>query len=423
MHVRSLTCFGQGDTHLDTVNKPIIKTKKGKKMSGYQFIHVETYARIASKNSKKQSARGIAAEAERAPSASRHIEEPKPYKQMFGCTPSEAVALAETRAHKAKDKQGRKLRKDAQIILAGVISYPIPTSQLTPNDPNLNKWLKLSHEFLLKKHGQQYKSCVLHYDEAYIHCHYLLIPELKEDNLFQISDVHQGIAARNAAKTNTAKDKMRAYKIAMREFQEEYYDSVGIKCGLTKNGPKRRRLTRKQWQIEKASAQHQSEAFDNIKLAESSLYASQLKQDELEQSKKELEEIKSLVEAAHAKAKKEINKLITIKLKGDKGIVSLLTNQVNKLKDNTSKLVSKVKNLQFSNTRLHNEVAVFKKETKKLRAENFKINYQNDLRFKGIKQLKSELFYVLELAKSGQLKKISEISNNHNNHNKQEHQS
>lgn len=54
---------------------------------GYQFIHVETYARVSSRNNKKQSAMAIARECERTVGAIPHIESPKPYTLLYGITP------------------------------------------------------------------------------------------------------------------------------------------------------------------------------------------------------------------------------------------------------------------------------------------------------------------------------------------------
>src|SRR5690554_1459900 len=105
-------------------------------MSGYQFIHIETYARVPSRTKKKQSARSVAAEAERKPYACPHVAFPKPFKQMYGCTPSEAVAIAEARAAVAKDSLGRKFRSDGQMILGGIVSYPVPMASLSPSDPD-----------------------------------------------------------------------------------------------------------------------------------------------------------------------------------------------------------------------------------------------------------------------------------------------
>lgn len=44
----------------------------------------------------------------------------------------------------------------------------------------------------------------------------------------------------------------------MRDFQDAYHAQVGAPCGLTRTGPKRRRLTREQWKQEKEVAKKAS---------------------------------------------------------------------------------------------------------------------------------------------------------------------
>lgn len=46
----------------------------------------------------------------------------------------------------------------------------------------------------------------------------------------------------------------KAYREAMRAWQDLYFEAVGIHCGLTRLGPARRRLTRAEWQAEKTQA-------------------------------------------------------------------------------------------------------------------------------------------------------------------------
>lgn len=55
---------------------------------GYQFIHIETYARVSSRNNKRQSAIAVARECERMAGAAPHIESPKPYTLLYGMTPT-----------------------------------------------------------------------------------------------------------------------------------------------------------------------------------------------------------------------------------------------------------------------------------------------------------------------------------------------
>ncbi|TOO77504.1 plasmid recombination protein, partial [Vibrio parahaemolyticus] len=215
---------------------------------GYQFIHIETYAKVSSRNNKKQSAKAVAQECERELHACPHIKHPKPYKLLYGNKPSDVVRQAENQAQKAKDRLGRKLRKDAQILLAGVVSYPTPLAEFDPNCRNFRRWLELNHKFLKKKYGTRYKSLVLHTDEndGFPHCHFYVVPDLDSSNHLKIGTVHQGIEARDKLKTSSAKEKLRAYKIAMREYQDEYQEHVGSLCGLTRIGPRKRRLTRQE---------------------------------------------------------------------------------------------------------------------------------------------------------------------------------
>ncbi|HHG3282639.1 TPA: plasmid recombination protein [Vibrio parahaemolyticus] len=234
---------------------------------GYQFIHIETYARISSRNNKKQSAKSIAEECERKPHACPHIKHSKPYKLLYGHKPSDVVKKAETQAEKAKDKLGRKLRKDAQILLAGVVSYPTPLTEFDPSCRKFRKWLELNHQFLKKKYGTRYKSLVLHTDEneGFPHCHFYVVPDLDNSNHLNIGTVHQGIEARDKLRSPSAKEKLRAYKSAMREYQDEYQRQVGIHCGLTRIGPRKRRLTRQEWTLEKSASKRLSSIINKIR--------------------------------------------------------------------------------------------------------------------------------------------------------------
>lgn len=232
----------------------------------YQFIHIETYAKVSSRNNKKQSAKAVAQECERELHACPHIKHPKPYKLLYGNKPSDVVRQAENQAQKAQDRLGRKLRKDAQILLAGVVSYPTPLAEFDPNCRNFRRWLELNHQFLKKKYGTRYKSLVLHTDEndGFPHCHFYVVPDLDSSNHLQIGTVHQGIEARDKLKTSSAKEKLRAYKSAMREYQDEYQRKVGIHCGLTRIGPRKRRLTRQEWALEKNASKRLSITLSKI---------------------------------------------------------------------------------------------------------------------------------------------------------------
>ncbi|TOK94248.1 plasmid recombination protein, partial [Vibrio parahaemolyticus] len=189
----------------------------------------------------------MAAEADRYALACPHIEHLRQPIRLYGCSANEVVDEAEQIHKTATDKLGRKVRIDANIILAGVASYPIPMKDLKPDDEQLKTWIILNLRFFRKKYGKRFKSAICHVDETYFHVHILVLPEVDSDNILRFSSIHDGIRARETVAKLGAKAKMRAYTEAMRALQDEYYESVGKPCGLTREGPKRRRLSRKEW--------------------------------------------------------------------------------------------------------------------------------------------------------------------------------
>ncbi|WP_274023220.1 plasmid recombination protein [Vibrio parahaemolyticus] len=233
-------------------------------MSGFQFFHVEPYSLIPSKNHKRQSARNAAAEADRFAIACPHITQLKQPVRLYGCSANEAVDEAERIIAFSTDKRGRKIRKDAYIILSGVVSYPVPIAELASNDENLKHWVRLNLKFLRQKYGSYFKSAIAHIDEKYFHIHFFVLPEVSSKNVLKFSSIHDGIRARESISNLGAKAKVRAYKEAMRALQDEYYEHVGISCGLTREGPKRRRLSREEWIIEQKSAERLAKAESRI---------------------------------------------------------------------------------------------------------------------------------------------------------------
>ena len=102
---------------------------------GFQFLHIEAYARHGSKQHgqpRKWSAREIAAEAMREPDACPHVEQPQPPQVLHGCTPAEAAKLAHDWADSSQDAKGRKLRADGLALAAGVVSCPLSSARTGP---------------------------------------------------------------------------------------------------------------------------------------------------------------------------------------------------------------------------------------------------------------------------------------------------
>jgi len=226
-------------------------------MSGYQFFHIETYARIPSRTGKKQSVIGLVREAERHPNACLHIESPKKPTLLFGKHPSTVADDIFKLSEQALDSKGRKLRTDAQVLLGGIASYPIPCEQVTLDCPKLQKWLTLNLAFLKAEYGNALKSIILHLDENYPHIHFYCHPELGCENKLNIRDIHCGMQLRDSVPdkgVGSGKLRSRLYKQAMRDQQDRYYEKVGSECGLTRIGPKTRKLSRKEWVYEQQNA-------------------------------------------------------------------------------------------------------------------------------------------------------------------------
>lgn len=210
---------------------------------GIQFLHIETYGLVPPKkrangNSNKWSVRDILAEVGREPQACLHIRSPSPPSLLRG--PSLADLEVEIGAIHARstDAVGRKLRKDASVLLAGVASYPRGVV-------GYEYWKRSVLEWLQARFAENLRTVVQHCDEAHPHVHFFVVNAAGGN----VKDLHPGyLAGRN---TKTPKEQRIAYNSAMRQFQDDFWESVGGPAGLARLGPKRRRLSRAQWTREK----------------------------------------------------------------------------------------------------------------------------------------------------------------------------
>lgn len=202
----------------------------------YQFIHYEKY--------KLQDLTGIIGEATRTDGFCPHVprpEEPTVLKgdlaKLKAQLEKEVPVFKRQLKTTVKGKEvicERGLRKDANILLAGTASYPTPGAR--PGDPDFDRWLKLNMRFLDKEYGGQLQAVVLHLDESHPHIHFYVIPS--------------GYDMTNACRADKAskeENKKTASAQALRDYQRDYNEQVGIYCGLSHTGPRRRRLTRQEW--------------------------------------------------------------------------------------------------------------------------------------------------------------------------------
>jgi hypothetical protein len=223
-------------------------------MSGFQFIHIDTYARIPNAKFSKQGIWGVVHEAGRVPHACLHIKKPERPILLYGEELNKMAQKLYDLADKARDSLGRKTRKDAQLLLAGVASYPKKSQDTEYHDEHFQNWLKLSIQFLKDEYGDCLQSIILHFsDEIYPHIHFYSHPKPDENNMLNIRDIHVGMKARDTVSDKglgSGKKRRKLYKDAMRAFQDRYYSKVAISSGLSRLGPKRQRMTRKEWHDE-----------------------------------------------------------------------------------------------------------------------------------------------------------------------------
>lgn len=224
---------------------------------GYQFLHLDSYARHGSKQQRvnkktgrvtdlrKWSAADIAAEAMRDPGACPHVEKPQPPKVLHGCTPREAVRLAEEWASASKDAQGRALRKDGLALAAGVVTLPDEQKADWP------RFREASVAWLREQYGPRLRSIVEHTDEANPHLHFYAVPLPGER--FEVLHPGRSAAAKKAQEGAKKGAQNAAYKAAMRGWQDDF-SNVAARFGLARLGPGKRRLTRGAWKAEQEQA-------------------------------------------------------------------------------------------------------------------------------------------------------------------------
>jgi len=243
----------------------------------YQFIHIETYALKASTKTRpikppkdgkapiippkvknKYSAGQIIDEVLREPDAIPHVAKPEKPNFVLGSEEELRTLIPRIEAAAASHKNpkdGRKLRSDAHVLLAGVASYPREAAEDNPS--NYEKWKAKTVDFLREKYGDKLVSVVEHQDESHPHLHFYCV-DFENLNAKMLHDGH--LAA--AKLLPLTKEAGLAFKGAMREYQNDYYEKVGAQVGLTRIGPGRKRATRQEWNAQKAEAKELAKAYE-----------------------------------------------------------------------------------------------------------------------------------------------------------------
>jgi hypothetical protein len=226
-------------------------------MKGFQFLHIETYARTSPLKAleRRWTLREVVAELEREDGNHPHVADHQPLTVVYGVAPTEVERRACEAAERLRDAGGRRLRRDAPLVISGVASYPTRLAEMTPEEhANYLRWEADTISWLRGRFGGRLRSVVRHTDEAFPHIHFLISPDFETGE--RVDDIHPGRGAAKAAKSaNAPKRKQdQEYRRAMRELQDEYFGAVSIRHGLARRGPGRRRLTRTEWRAEQTHA-------------------------------------------------------------------------------------------------------------------------------------------------------------------------
>lgn len=216
-------------------------------------MHIESYSlNLTGGKQKKTKAgnhtvRSIVSEASREPGNVSHIDEPRPPVYLYGKPLEDLEGICREWASNSVDASGKRLRKDALCLIGGVFSAPDGTSP--------EAWSNIKNDamrWLRKRYGDRLQCVVEHIDESHPHVHFYAVPLPGE----RFDAIHDGKrAAAELGNKSKKGDRNKAYRAAMRAFQDDYYNDVGAPNGMTRLGPRRRRLTREEWRLEQVQAE------------------------------------------------------------------------------------------------------------------------------------------------------------------------
>lgn len=209
-----------------------------------QFMHVELYSREEpakktinkSKNLNHQSdvrtttVNGVLSEMKREEGFTSHLETIHAPNVLYGSIDALERSIERYEAeYKTTDKNGKekKLRKDACILLAGVVSLDRADEEIWDD------YKAKAIEYFKDKYGENLKCIVEHTDETNPHFHFYVVGNKDQD----LNLLHDGkLAVSKLAKEDKKRLHQTAYTEAMIKFQDDFYTKVSNKFGLSRTG-------------------------------------------------------------------------------------------------------------------------------------------------------------------------------------------
>lgn len=234
------------------------------------FIHCQTFSRKV--NRAGQCVDQVIGEGLRTGEYHSHVPKPRPPNPVFGDPTSFAqmhdAHVAQRRTHATRNGRDceRAIRQDRHTLFTIVASYPVPVDAVEASPEEMSrfkKWVDLTTNWVMRNYSDQLKVAFAHTDETYPHLHFWCLPD---DPSADATLLHPGKVAKRetearlksegAPPREAVKAGNRALKSAMRAWIDDYHRAVGAPLGMLRDGPKRRRLSRSQYQAEQAMLDH-----------------------------------------------------------------------------------------------------------------------------------------------------------------------
>jgi hypothetical protein len=228
-------------------------------MPPMQFIRITGRGRTPQRGCKRwETIEGVTAEAARVPGNVPHIRYPDEPRIVYGCNPTEVGQQAIDLSYRARNRIGHRLKSDGVVLIAGVVTYPLPVADMGSFECDwdvYHLWVAETLRFLLEEHGDSLKSVVEHGEEAHLHLHFYTLPRLAADNRLDFSKAHPGRQALSDAVDRGVQPaaQQAAYTQAMIVFQDRYHAQVSRFFGHARVGPRRERFDRTRYKVVRQS--------------------------------------------------------------------------------------------------------------------------------------------------------------------------
>jgi hypothetical protein len=204
----------------------------------YQFMRMETYGCMGRGAKKGRNYRQILGEANRV-SHCQHVPEPMPPVRLKGSPQSLAFKI--DLAYDHANKSGFRLRRDEQLMIGVVMSYPRTvdemrehvthwkkTGEVSPEAVRFQTFRNLCLKWMENTFGDRFVAALEHWDESHPHIHAYAVPHLEDGE--KMKHVHPGLKA-FAEGGATSAERHKAYRQAMRDLQQDFHEFVGSALG------------------------------------------------------------------------------------------------------------------------------------------------------------------------------------------------